>query len=96
MKELTRNQMAIVKRTAMNVKQLRNKREKIESKINDLNIELEGINATIDAFEAPIVTMTGGFTSAEVLNSQTEKEEVVKGDAPVEQSEEKPVEGAIY
>lgn len=70
MKELTRTQMAVVKRTAQNVKGLRTKLAKINEKIEALTAEAISINNTIDKFEAPIVEMTGGFTSEDVLNGR--------------------------
>ena len=68
MKELTRTQLAVVKRTAQNVKGLRTKLAKINDKIDSLTAEAMELNNTIEQFEAPIRTMTGGFTSEEVLN----------------------------
>ena len=68
MKELTRTQMAVVKRTAQNVKGLRTKLAKINEKIETLTAEAMSIDNTIEQFEAPIRTMTGGFSSEEVLN----------------------------
>jgi gas vesicle protein len=72
MKELTRTQMAVVKRTAQNVKGLRVKLNKLVDKIASLNTEVVMLQSTIDKFEAPIVEMTGGFTSEEVLNGRME------------------------
>jgi phage shock protein A len=68
MKELTRTQMAVVKRTAQNVKGLRTKLAKINEKVEALTAEAIEIDNTIEQFEAPIRTMTGGFSSEEVLN----------------------------
>lgn len=68
MKELTRTQMAVVKRTAQNVKGLRTKLAKINEKVEALEAEAMSIGNTIEQFEAPIRTMTGGFSSEEVLN----------------------------
>lgn len=68
MKELSRFEMAIVKRTAQNTKSLRTKRDKLVAKIAEAQLKLDEINETIEGFEAPIKTMTGGFTSEEILN----------------------------
>lgn len=76
-KELTRFELAIVKRTAQNTKSLRNKRDKLVDKINKAQEELTVINETIDKFEAPIKEMTGGFTSEEYLNDTISAEESV-------------------
>lgn len=67
MKELSRFELAIVKRTAQNTKSLITKRDKLVEKIEKAQEELTTINEAIEGFEAPIKTMTGGFTSEEVL-----------------------------
>ena len=67
MKELSRFELAIVKRTAQNTKSLRTKRDKLVEKIEKAQKELGAINEAIEGFEAPIKTITGGFTSEEVL-----------------------------
>lgn len=67
MKELSRFEMAICKRTAQNTKSLRTKRDKLVAKIEKAQAELNVINEAIEGFEAPIKAMTGGFTSEEVL-----------------------------
>lgn len=69
MKELSRFELAIVKRTAQNTKSLRTKRDKLVEKIKKAQEELTTINEAIEGFEAPIKTMAGGFTSEEVLAS---------------------------
>lgn len=66
-RELSRFELAIVKRTAQNTKGLRTKRDKLVEKIEKAQEELGVINEAIEGFEAPIKTMTGGFTSEEVL-----------------------------
>lgn len=97
MKELGKFELAIVKRSAKNVKALRVKRAKLEKVINDAGVELESINAQIDLFEAPIVKMTGGYTSEQVLNqiegvmegidpeAATEAEDTISMCEPIEQ-----------
>lgn len=66
-RELSRFELAIVKRTAQNTKSLRTKRDKLVEGIEKAQEELGVINEAIEGFEAPIKTMTGGFTSEEVL-----------------------------
>ena len=65
---LNRFQMAAVKRTAQNTKKLVAQREKINEKIRALAAELISINEQIDAWEAPIKIMTGGYTSEQMLS----------------------------
>lgn len=72
MKELTRFELAVCKRTAQNTKSLRTKRDKLVAKIEANQSELETINTMIEKFEQPIKEMTGGFTSEEVLNGTME------------------------
>ena len=67
MKELSRFELTIIKRTAQNTKSLKTKRDKLVEKIEKAQEELNVINEAIEGFEAPIKTMTGGFTSEEVL-----------------------------
>ena len=59
--------MAAVKRTAQNTKKLVSQREKINAKMRELASELISINEQIDAWEAPIKVMTGGYTSEQML-----------------------------
>lgn len=68
MKELTRNEMAIVKRTAKSTKQLRDKKARLLTKVAEIEAELVSIEESIEIFEKPIKHLTGGFTSEEVLN----------------------------
>ena len=65
---LNRFQMAAVKRTAQNTKKLVAQREKINEKMRTLAAELISINEQIDAWEAPIKIMTGGYTSEQMLS----------------------------
>lgn len=72
MKILSRNELATIKRTAKNVSGMRAKKAKLEDKINNLQAELNTVNEVIDSFELPIVKMTGGFTSEQVLAGEME------------------------
>lgn len=64
---LNRFQLAAAKRTAQNTKKLVSKREKINAQMRELAAELISINEQIDAWEAPIKVMTGGYTSEQVI-----------------------------
>ena len=70
MKEITTRQMAMIKRIAMNVNPLVVKKNKILAKIDELEIELAGIDNTIYGNEMGIKTITGGLSS-EVLITKT-------------------------
>lgn len=81
MRELSRFDLAIIKRTAKNTKALVAKRDKLQAMIKKNQEELDTILATIEKFEAPIIEMTGGFTSEQVLNGEAEVANVMS-DAP--------------
>lgn len=68
MKELSRNEMAAVKRINSTTKKLYDKYLKLQAKIAELQVECRHINNEIELWEAPIRKMTGGFTSSEVLD----------------------------
>lgn len=72
MKKLSVFEMASVKRTAKNVSMQRRKKAKLEEKIAVLQAELDLVNTVIDSFEAPIIALSGGFTSEEILNGAAE------------------------
>lgn len=72
MKELSRTELATVKRTAANVKTFRAKKAKLEVQKAKIDAELESVNRSIDLFEQPIIEVTGGFTSEQVLNGEME------------------------
>lgn len=86
-KELSRFELAIVKRTAQNTKSLRTKRDKLVDKINKAQEELATINEAIEKFEAPIKEMTGGLTSEEYLSAGIEEEVVSDNNECVENVE---------
>lgn len=72
MKELSRTELATVKRTAANVKTFRTKKAKLEAQRAKIETELESVNKSIDLFEQPIIEVTGGYTSEQVLNGEME------------------------
>ena len=64
---LNRFQMAACKRTAQNTKKLVAKRDRISAQMRVLAAELISTNEQIDAWEAPIKVMTGGYTSEQAI-----------------------------
>lgn len=72
MKELSRAELATVRRTAANVKTFRAKKVKLEAQKAKVDAELESVNRSIYLFEQPIIEVTGGFTSEQVLNGEME------------------------
>ena len=91
-KELTRFELAIVKRTAQNTKALRTKRDKAIAKMAALTKDLQEIEAVIEKFEAPVKEITGGLTSEEVLavlkSRAEDAEEVRDVETPAEDAVE--------
>lgn len=91
MKQLSRFEMAAVKRTAQNIKGMRNKKEKLEEKQAFITAEINQLEEMINNWEEPIVKMTGGFTSQQVLDGEMEiKHESIPGgsildDSPLEE-----------
>lgn len=75
MKELTRNELAAIKRVAATTKSLRTKRDKLYSKVNDLKKLIADLDAEILTWENPIIAMTG-FTSDKVLDGTWKREDV--------------------
>lgn len=88
MKKLSVFEMASVKRTAKNVSMQRRKKAKLEEKIAALQAELDLVNTVIDSFEAPIIALSGGFTSEEILNGAAE---VLEGEASQNEVDEEAV-----
>lgn len=91
MRELSRTELATVKRTAANVKTFRAKKAKLEAQKAKIDAELESVNRSIDLFEQPIIEVTGGFTSEQVLNGEME----LAMSQSVESPSEAPVEETV-
>ena len=91
MKELSRTELATVRRTAANVKAFRAKKAKLEAQKAKIDAELESVNRSIVLFEQPIIEVTGGFTSEQVLNGEME----LTMSQPVESPAEAPVEETV-
>lgn len=70
MRELSRTELATVRRTAASVKAFRAKKAKLEAQKAKIDAELESVNRSIVLFEQPIIEVTGGFTSEQVLNGE--------------------------
>ena len=62
--------MAAVKRTAQNVKTMRRKLEKLYEKQSEITTEINQLEELVYDWEQPIIKMTGGFTSEQVLNNE--------------------------
>lgn len=73
-KVLNSMQIAAIKRTAQNVAKFTKQKEKLVEKISHLQEELNNTQKMIDSWQEPIKTMTGGFTTEELV-----KRVVIKG-----------------
>ena len=91
MKEITTRQMAMIKRIAMNVNPLVVKKNKILAKIDELNIELAGIDDTIYGNEIGIKNMTGGISSEFLITKTvTDSGKVDKNGNPIKVTKYEP------
>lgn len=66
-KKFTKFTIAAMKRTAENVNQFIGKRDRLIAKIAELKGELDIINASIEAADAPTKMLTGGFGSEDLF-----------------------------
>lgn len=90
MKELSRFEMAAIKRTAQNVKSMLKKKATLEAKQEALTAEINKLTEMIEVWEAPIMKMTGGFTSEQILKG--EMEIIPEPSADVEATDDSPLE----
>jgi hypothetical protein len=66
-KNFTQKQIANWRRIAMNVNSDVIKRDKIQSKIDELKVELDTLNQMIDMQEYPVKMATGGYTTSDIF-----------------------------
>ena len=84
MKKFTKFEVAAMKRTAANVDQFVRRRNTLMAKKNEIDAELETINASIEAADAPTKAMTGGFGSEELFTKEiTDTGKVDKNGTPI-------------
>lgn len=77
-KTFSSREIAQIKRTAQNVAPLTVKRDKVLAKAKELYVELESLDAQIDAWETAVKAMTGGYTTNELVSrvvTETTKED---------------------
>jgi len=67
MTQITVKQMAAVKRTAMNVLPLTNKKAKLQAKIAEMNAEIEALNTQIDAQQGYVKSFAAGLTTEQLV-----------------------------
>lgn len=66
-KKFTKFELARMKRTAQNVDQYLNKKNKLVAKITELQAELDGLNSLIELTDAPTKAMTGGYGTEDII-----------------------------
>ena len=66
-KKFTKFELARMKRTAQNVDQYISKKNKLATKITELQAELNGIQQLIDLTDAPTKAMTGGYGTEDII-----------------------------
>lgn len=67
-KTFTAREIAQIKRTAQNVAPFMSKIERLKDKVSDLQLQIASLEAQANAWEAGVKAMTGGYTSAELVN----------------------------
>lgn len=71
MKTFSKMEIAVIKRTAQNVSQFVTKKERIDAKIAELEAEKASLQPVIDSFQGPIKSMTGGYTTEDLVVRET-------------------------
>lgn len=96
MKTITTRQYATVKRVAQNVNPLVVKKNKLISKINDLTEEIAQLNNEIEGHEMGIKSLTGGYTSEDLITKRVEDSgKVDKDGKPIKITKYEPKEGVL-
>jgi hypothetical protein len=66
--EFNQRHIATIKRTAQNVAPIVAKKQKVLTKIEQLKVEFEALTAEQESWEAAIKTMTGGYTTEDLVS----------------------------
>lgn len=72
MKTFNLREITTIKRTAMNVNPLVTRKNKIKEKIDQLNKEYNELQELQDTWELAIKTLTGGFTTEDLVEKVVE------------------------
>lgn len=96
MKTLSVRQFATVKRVAQNVNPLVVKKNKIATKISELNAEYNALTEEIEGHEMGIKALTGGFISEDLVVKKVENTgKVDKEGKPIKTTKYEPREGIV-
>ena len=71
-KEFSKFEIATIKRTAQSVNPMVTRKNKIIDQIEELQKEWEALNAAQNQYEGAIKTMTGGFTTEDLVTKVIE------------------------
>lgn len=71
MKEFSKFEIASIKRTAQNVEKFVSNKSKILMKIKKLEEELAYTQQLIDQWQAPVKSITGGYTTEDLIRTTT-------------------------
>ena len=78
-KEFSKFEIAAIKRTAQNVDKYVSNKKKLLAKIAKMEAEVNTAQVMIDGWQEPIRSMTGGFTTEDLVTKVIDK----SGDNPV-------------
>ena len=71
-KKFTNREIAVIKRVAKNVNPMVTRKNKIEEQMKELQAEYELQSQLQEQFEAPIKTLTGGYTTEDLVEKVIE------------------------
>ena len=72
MKTLTKQQAAVIKRTAQTINPLKMKRDRLTDKIDVLMEEIRELDREMEVWEEGIKAMTGGYRTSDLVDKVTE------------------------
>lgn len=72
-KKFSKFEVAVIKRTAQNVNPMVTKKEKIKTKIDELQAEYDNLSTMQEQYEASIKTMTGGYGTEDIVEKKIEE-----------------------
>lgn len=87
MKEFSKFEIATIKRTAQSVASMVIKKNKIKAQLDELQAEYDQLATMQEQYEAPIKTMTGGYTTEDLIERVVENTgKVDKEGKPIKQT----------
>lgn len=87
MKEFSKFEIATIKRTAQSVASMVIKKNKIKAQLDELQAEYDQLVTMQEQYEAPIKTMTGGYTTEDLVERVVENTgKVDKEGRPIKQT----------